>query len=106
MPTMTEDKAKPVRRRNRYPREYRRDVCALVIDQGRSVSDVSKELGLIEQTVYNWLRQERVDRGEKEGLTTSEREELSALRRENRQLRQERDLLKKATVFWIKESDR
>jgi transposase len=81
-------------------------VCALVLDQKRSVADVARELDLVEQTLYNWLRQEHIDRGEREGLTTEERQELARLRRENRQLRQERDLLKKATAFWVRESDR
>jgi transposase-like protein len=94
------------RRRGKYPREFRRDVAALVIDQHRTIADVARELDLVDQTVSNWVRQERVDRGQREGLTTEEREELTQLRRENRQLRQERDLLKKATAFWIRESDR
>jgi transposase len=106
MPSMTQDKPEPVRRRGRYPKEYRRDVCALVLDQKRTVADVSKELGVSEPTIYNWLRQERIDRGEHEGLTTSELDELGALRKENRKLREERDLLKKWTTFWIRESDR
>jgi transposase-like protein len=106
MPTVTEDKPNETRRRGRYPKEFRRDVCALVLDQKRSVADVARELDLVEQTLYNWLRQERIDRGEREGLTTEERQELARLRRENRQLRQERDLLKKATAFWVRESDR
>jgi transposase-like protein len=75
MPTV-KDKPEPVRRRGRYPKEYRRDACALVLDQKRSVTDVARELGLVEQTIYLWLRQERIDRGEAEGLSTSEREEL------------------------------
>jgi transposase len=106
MPTVTEDKPNEAHRRGRYPKEFRRDVCALVLDQKRSVADVARELDLVEQTLYNWLRQERIDRGEREGLTTEERQELARLRRENRQLRQERDLLKKATAFWARESDR
>lgn len=59
-----------------------------------------------EQTLSNWVRQERVDRGEREGLTSSERDELTQLRRENRQLRQERELLKIATAFVVQESNR
>ena len=106
MPTVTEKKPEPARRRGRYPKEFRRDVAALVLDQHRTVADVARELELVEQTVGNWVRQERVDRGERDGLTTEEREELAKLRRENRQLRIERDLLKKATAFWVKESDR
>jgi transposase len=105
MPTVKE-KPEPVRRRGRYPKEYRRDVCALVLDQKRSVASVAKELGIAEQTIYLWLRQERIDRGEREGLTMSEREELDHLRKEVRHLRQERDLLKKSTAFWVKEVDR
>lgn len=106
MPTVTQDKPEPVRRRGQYPKEYRRDACALVLDQKRSVASVAKEVGVAEQTVYLWLRQERIDRGEQQGLSTSEREELSALRKENRRLKEERDLLKKWTTFWIRESDR
>jgi transposase-like protein len=57
------------RRRGRYPREFRRDVAALVIDQRRTVADVARELDLVEQTVSNWVRQERIDRGQREGLS-------------------------------------
>src|SRR5580704_4536748 len=99
MPTVTPDKPEPVRRRGSYPKGYRRDVCALVLDQKRSVASVAKELGMAEQTIYLWLRQERIDRGEQEGLSTSERDELNALRKETRKLREERDLLKKWTTF-------
>jgi transposase len=105
MPTVTERKP-PGRRRGRYPKEFRRDVAALVIDQKRSVSDVSRELDLVEQSVYNWVRQEKVDRGETEGLTTDEREELARLRREVKRLSTERELLKRAVAFWVKEGDR
>jgi transposase-like protein len=93
-------------RRGRYPKEFRRDSAALVIDQKRTVADVARSLGVNEQTLGNWVRQERVDRGEREGLTSSEREELTQLRREVRQLRQERELLKKATAFFVQESNR
>jgi transposase len=79
-----------------HPKQYRRDVCALVLDQKRSVASVAKELGMAEQTIYLWLRQERIDRGEQEGLSTSERDEPNALRKETRKLREERDLLKKS----------
>jgi len=103
MPTVTKEKpaAEPVRRRGRYPKEFRRDVAALVLDQLRTVADVAREMSLVEQTVGNWVRQERIDRGEREGLSSEEREELSQLRRENRQLRIERDLLKKATMAGV-----
>ena len=108
MPTVTEKNpaAEPARRKGRYPKEFRRDAAALVIDQHRLVADVARELGLIEQTLGNWVRQERVDRGEREGLTSEEREEMARLRREVKRLTTERDLLKRSVAFWVKELDR
>jgi transposase-like protein len=76
----------------------------MVIDGERSIVEVARALGLVEQTLGNWVRQARVDRGERAGLTTDERAELVRLRRENAQLTMERDLLKRATAFWVKES--
>src|SRR6185437_15735420 len=86
------------RRRGRYPKEFRRDAAALVIDQYRSIADVSRELDVVEQTLGNWVRQERIDRGEREGTTTEMREENTRLRREVKRLTQERDLLKRAVA--------
>ncbi|MFZ0734647.1 MAG: transposase [Candidatus Sulfotelmatobacter sp.] len=108
MPTVTDKKpaAEPARRKGRYPREFRRDAAALVIDQHRTVADVARELGVVEQTLGNWVRQERVDRGEREGLSTEEREEMARLRREVKRLTMERDLLKRSVAFWVKELDR
>ena len=109
MPTVTEKKppaSEPARRKGRYPKEFRRDAAALVIDQHRTVADVARELGLIEQTLGNWVRQERVDRGEREGLTSEERDEMARLRREVKRLTMERDLLKRSVAFWVKELDR
>ena len=93
-------------RRGRYPKEFRRDSAALVIDQKRTVADVARELGLVEQTLGNWVRQERIDRGEREGLLSEEREEMARLRREVKRLTMERDLLKRSVAFWVKELDR
>ena len=106
MPVVTEDQPTPARRRGRYPKEFRRDAAALVIDQKRTVADVAKELGIVEQTLGNWVRQERIDRGEREGSTTEDREELAKLRREVKRLTMERDLLKRSVAFWVKELDR
>ncbi len=86
--------------------EFRRDVAALVIDQNRTIADVAKELDLVEQTVGNWVRQERIDRGERDGTTTEMREENARLRREVKRLQMERDLLKRSVAFWVKELDR
>jgi transposase len=106
MATVTEEKPTPARRRGKYPKEFRRDAAALVIDQKRTVVDVARELGVVEQTLGNWVRQERVDRGEREGLTTEEHEEMARLRREVKRLTMERDLLKRSVAFWVKELDR
>jgi len=78
----------------------------MVIDGQRTVADVAASLGLVEQTLGNWVRQARIDRGERAGLTTDERAELATLKRQVAQLSMERALLKRATVFWVQESAR
>ena len=106
MPAMTEEHPGSERRRTRYPKAFRKDAAALVIDQHRSVAEVARELGVVEHTLGNWVRQERVDRGAKDGTPTELREENTRLRREVKRLSMERDLLKKATAFWVRESER
>jgi len=81
-----------------YPKQFRKDAAALVIDQHRTVADVARELGVLEQTLGNWVRQERIDRGEREGTTTQMREENAQLRREVKRLQMERDLLKRSVA--------
>ncbi len=92
------------RRRRSFTAEFKADAVALVIDEDRSIADVARSLGVGEGTLGNWVRQARIDRGEREGLSTSERAELVELRREVARLRMERELLKRATAFWVKES--
>ncbi len=99
MPAVTEEHPGSERRRTRYPKAFRRDAAALVIDQHRSVADVARELGLVEHTLGNWVRQERIDRGERDGTTSEMREENTRLRREVKRLTMERDLLKRSVVF-------
>ena len=106
MPAVIEEQPTPARRRGRYPAEFRRDASALVIDQKRTVADVAVSLGVVEQTLAKWVRQERIDRGEEAGTTTEILEENARLHREVKRLKMERDLLKKATAFWVKECDR
>ena len=106
MTAVTEEKPTPARRRGRYPREFRRDAAALVIEQKRTVAEGARELGVVEQTLGNWVRQERIDRGERGGTTTEMREENARLRREVKRLTMERDLLKRSVAFWVKEMDR
>lgn len=95
----------PVRRtRRKFSAEFKRDAVAMVLDENRKIVDVADSLGVGDGTLGNWVRQARIDRGEKAGLTTSEKAELAKLRKENANLRMERDLLKRATAFWVKES--
>jgi transposase len=88
-----------------YPPEFRRQAVELV-RSGTPVKLVAVELGVSQQTLRNWVRQGDVDAGRADGLTTDEREELRRLRRENRRLAQEREILKAAATFFARETDR
>jgi transposase len=93
------------RTRPPYPPEFRRQAVELV-RSGTPLKQVAAELGVSEQTLRNWRGRQEVDAGRAEGLTTEEREELRRLRRENRRLQQERDILKAAAAFFAREADR
>lgn len=89
-----------------YPPEFRAEAVRLVREGGRSPDQLAEDLGGSGQVIRNWVRQADLDAGRRsDGLTTAEREELRRLRTENRGLRMERDLLKKAAAFFAKESD-
>ncbi len=78
-----------------------------MVRSGRPVKEVAGALGMTEQSLRTWVKQEALDRRERDdGLTSAEREELRALRRENARLKQERDLLKRAAAFFAAETDR
>jgi transposase len=70
----------------------------------RSIAAVARDLDLSETGVRRWVAQAEIDAGERTGLTSAEREELAQLRRENRTLREERDILKRATAFFARET--
>jgi transposase len=92
------------RTRPPYPPEFRREAVEL-LRAGRSPRELAESLGVSEQTLRNWRRQDQVDRHERDdGITSDEREELARLRRENQRLRQERDLLKRAAAFFASEN--
>jgi len=95
------------RTRPPYPPEFRAEAVELIRSGSKSIAELSRDLGVTDQTLRNWLRQANLDAGRRhDGLTTGEREELRRLRSENRTLRMERDLLKKAAVFFAKDGDR
>jgi transposase-like protein len=88
-----------------HPPEFRAEAIRLARSGERPIRATALGLGISESCLRRWLDQDDVDGGRKEGLTTSERDELSRLRREVRVLRQEREVLKKAAAFFIKESE-
>ena len=87
-----------------YPATFRAEAVELVRSSGQAIRVLAADLGIAEQTLRNWVRQAAIDAGERAGLTTTEREELQRLRRENRVLREEREILKKAAAFFAKET--
>ena len=87
-----------------HPEEFRRRAVELAREGSRSVSQVAKELGISDSGLRKWVSQAEIDEGNKQGLTTADREELSKLRRENRVLRMERDLLSRAAAFFAQEN--
>ena len=92
------------RRRRQFTEEFKRDAVDLVRTTGRPIAQIAQELGIYDSTLGNWVRQDRVDCGEREGLTTDERARLARLEAENARLRMERDLLKRTVAFWVKET--
>ena len=86
-----------------YPLEFRREAVELLKRSGKSVPQLAAELGVSPQSLRNWSRQLDVDEGRAEGLSSDEREELRRLRREVRTLTEEREILKKAAVFFAKD---
>lgn len=90
--------------RRSFTEEFKREAVAMVLDDGRRIVDVAEAVGVGDGTLGNWVRLEKIERGERAGLTRDDRAELVELRKENARLRMERDLLKRATAFWVKES--
>jgi transposase len=100
-----EEKAKKRRARRQFTDEFKDGAVRLVLDHSKSITQVGRDLDVAQSVVGKWVQQARADRSNgKTGLTTEERVELSRLRKENRELRMERDILKKAAAFFAKES--
>ncbi len=94
------------RLRRFFTPEFKAHTVELVRTSGKSVGEICRDLDLTETAVRRWIAQTDIDAGRRDGLTAAEREELSRLRRENRVLRDERDILKKAAAFFAKETTR
>ena len=100
----TDEKRK--RPRRNFTDEFKASAVALVLKEGKSVAQVARDLDLTPSAFGKWVEQARADAGKstRGTLTTEEKEELARLRKENRELRLEREILKKAAAFFAKES--
>lgn len=93
------------RERRSFTDEFKADAVRLVLDEGKTVTGVARDLDLTASALRTWVERARADRTNgKTGLTTAEREELTRLRKECRELRMERDILKKAAAYFAKEN--
>ena len=99
------EEQKSRRTRRKFSAGFKRDAVEIVRSSDKPIAQVARELGIYDSTLGNWVKQDEIDRGERQGLTTDERRELLELRRENARLRMERELLKRAVAFWVKESN-
>jgi transposase len=87
-----------------YSKEFKREAVQLLRTSDRTVPQLAKELGVSQGSLRNWANQRDVDEGKTEGLNSDERDELRRLRRENKVLAEEREILKKAAAFFASES--
>lgn len=97
---------KKVQSRRRFTDEFKASAVRLVVEEGHTVNQVARDLDLVASALGNWVKQAKADRGTGAvgAMTSSEKEELGRLRRENRILRMEREILKKAAAFFAKEN--
>ena len=101
METMERKKPRP---RRSFTPEFKAEIVECCQRGDRSIGQVAKDFDLTETNVRSWVKQAEIDQGERPGLTTEEKEELTRLRRENRSLKEDVEILKRATVFFAKET--
>ena len=87
-----------------YSPEFREEAVRLVQSSGKRVSEIAKDLGVSYETLRTWVKRHQIEGGNAPGLTAAERDELRKLRRENKVLREEREILKKAAAFFARET--
>ena len=92
------------RPRRSFTEQYKTEVVDLCRHGGKPMAEIARDLDLTESSVRRWVAQAEIDAGAREGLTSDERAELCRLRKENKVLREERDILKRATLFFAKET--
>jgi transposase len=92
------------RSRRQFTEEFKRDAVEVVRTSGRPIALIGRELGIYDSTLGNWVLQDRIDRGERDGLSSDEHGRLRDVERDNARLRMERDLLKRTVAFWVKET--
>jgi transposase len=89
-----------------YPPEFKAEAVRLYRTSAKSLREVSADLGMSTNSLREWVRRAEVNEGQREGLSDDEGEELKRLKRENRILKEEREILRKAAAFFVKETDR
>ena len=94
------------RARRSFSAQFKAETVELIRSSGKTIGEVCRDLDLTETAVRRWVQQAEIDAGKRPGLTTAERAELAELRRENRILREEREILKKAAAFFARETTR
>jgi transposase len=105
MRKMAAKERRAARARRQFTDEFKAGAVRLVLDEGKTIAQVARDLDLTASALAGWVKQARADRdGGKSGLTTDERAELASLRKQVRELRVERDILKKAAAFFAKET--
>jgi transposase-like protein len=88
---------------NRYPAEFRRDVVAVARRREAPLTQIAKDFGISEATLYNWLHRADVDDGVRPGLTSPEAAELREVKKRNRVLEQENEILRRAAAYFARE---
>jgi transposase len=88
----------------KFPAEFKRDVVAVARRGDLSVAEVAADFGVAEESVRRWMRQADIDDGMKDGLTTAEQEEVVRLRRANRRLEMENEILRRAAAYFAKDA--